>query len=101
MAAGYKPFQAEALMEHARYESGYQPCIAGPAGLRYTFQWGGRRLERLHEFAGARRCPPLATQLAFADRELRSEANFACFWRTTTKAAAATALRRGFGRGRC
>lgn len=101
VAAGYQSFQAAALMEHARYESGYRPCAAGPAGLRYTYQWGGGRLRRLHEFAATRRCPPLATQLAFADNELRNEPNYACFWRATTKAAAMAALRRGFGRGRC
>lgn len=90
-----------ALMEHARYESGYRPCAAGPAGLRYTFQWGGGRLQRLHEFAGTRRCPPLARQLAFADDELRNDPKFSCFLRTTTKASALAALRRGFGAGSC
>ncbi len=100
-AAGYQRFQVAALMEHARDESGYHPCIAGPSGLRYTYQWGGRRLQRLHAFAGTRGCPPLDTQLAFADRELRNEPQFSCFLRTTTRAAAVAALRRGFGRGRC
>jgi hypothetical protein len=100
-AAGYRGFQVEALAEHARIESGFRPCAAGAAGLRYTFQWGGRRLQRLYEFAGARSCPPLDRQLAFADDELRREPNFSCFWRTTTKAAALAALRRGFGHGRC
>ena len=32
-AAGYQPFQAAALAQHARIESGYHPCIAGAAGL--------------------------------------------------------------------
>jgi hypothetical protein len=100
-AAGYRVFQAEALAEHARIESGFQPCAAGAADLRYTFQWGGTRLQRLHAFAGARRCPPLATQLAFADRELHDEPNYSCFWQATTKPAALAALRRGFGRGSC
>ncbi len=99
--AGYHRFQAEALAEHARIESGFRPCAAGRAGLRYTFQWGGLRLRRLYEFAGSRRCPPLDTQLAFADNELRNEPKYSCFWQTTTKSAALAALRRGFGRGTC
>ena len=100
-AQGYRPFQAAALVDHAGIESGFHPCIAGAAGLRYTYQWGGRRLRRLHRFAGTRRCPPLDKQLAFADHELRSQPNFACFWRATTEDGALAALRRGFGRGRC
>jgi len=100
-AAGYRRFQAEALAQHARIESGFRPCASGAAGLRYTFQWGGTRLQRLHEFAGARRCPPLDTQLAFADGELRNDPKYSCFWRTTTQSAALAALRRGFGRGSC
>jgi hypothetical protein len=100
-AAGYHGFQAEALAEHARVESGLRPCASGPAGLRYTFQWGGTRLRRLHRYAGTRRCPPLDRQLAFADNELRNESRYSCFWRTTTKSAALAALRRGFGRGSC
>ena len=99
--AGYRGFQVEALAQHARLESGFRPCAAGPAGLRYTFQWGGRRLQRLYEFAGARSCPPLDKQLAFADHELRSDPKYWCFWRTTTKSAALAALRRGFGGGSC
>jgi hypothetical protein len=100
-AAGYRGFQVEALADHARIESGFRPCASGAAGLRYTFQWVGTRLQRLHEFAGARRCPPLDTQLAFADGELRNDPKYSCFWRTTTKSAAVAALRRGFGRGSC
>lgn len=99
--AGYPPFQAAALVDHARSESGFHPCIAGPAGLRYTYQWGGTRLKRLYEFAETRSCPPLATQLAFADRELRHDAKFSCFFEATTREGAVAALRRGFGRGSC
>jgi len=99
--AGYPPFQALALMDHARIESGFNPCIAGPGGLRYTYQWGGARLQRLYEFAGTRSCPPLAKQLAFADNELRGDQNFSCFLSTTTRENAVRALRRGFGLGRC
>ena len=101
LKAGYPAFQAAALVDHARIESGLNPCIAGPGGLRYTYQWGGLRLQRLYEFAGTRTCPPLAKQLAFADNELRGNANFSCFLSTTTRDAAVTALRRGFGQGRC
>ena len=100
-AAGYRGFQVEALVEHAKLESGFRPCAAGAAGLRYTFQWGGTRLQRLHQFAGAPRCPALATQLAFADGELRTDPKFSCFWAPTTKSAALAALRRGFGGGSC
>jgi hypothetical protein len=101
LKAGYPAFQAAALVDHARVESGLNPCIGSPAGHRYTYQWGGLRLQRLHEFAGARSCPPLTKQLAFADNELRNNANFSCFQSTTNREAAVAALRRGFGLGRC
>jgi len=100
-SAGYKDFQIEALAEHAKTESGFRPCASAP-GFRYTFQWGGRRLQRLQEFAGSgSSCPPLEKQLAFADSELRNEPAYSCFWDASTKAAAVAALRRGFGRGSC
>lgn len=100
--AGYPKIQVEALVDHARNESGFRPCAANGPNLRYTFQWSGARLGRLYQFAGARsRCPPLDKQLAFADYELRSEPNYSCFWRATTRTAALAALRRGFGHGRC
>jgi hypothetical protein len=100
--AGYPPaFQAAALVDYARVESGLNPCIGGLAGHRYTYQWGGLRLQRLHEFADTRSCPPLDKQLAFADSELRGNPNFSCFLSTTTREAAVAALRRGFGLGRC
>jgi hypothetical protein len=101
LKAGYPAFQAAALVDHARIESGLNPCIAGPGGFRYTYQWGGLRLQRLQEFAGTRSCPPLTKQLAFADNELRGNPNFSCFLSTTNRDAAVTALRRGFGHGRC
>jgi hypothetical protein len=99
--AGYPSFQAAALVDHARIESGFNPCISGRGGLRYTYQWGGTRLQRLYEFAGTRTCPPLAKQLAFADNELRHNPNFSCFLTSSTREAAVAALRRGFGQGRC
>jgi hypothetical protein len=100
-SAGYHRFQAEALADHAMIESGFRPCAAGPADLRYTYQWGGTRLQRLYEFASTRSCPPLDWQLAFADTELRNDPKFACFWYAHTRAEALGALRRGFGRGSC
>jgi hypothetical protein len=99
--AGYKDFQAEALMEHAQTESGFRACARGPGDLSYTFQWGGTRLRQLHEFARTEGCPQLRTQLAFADKELRNDPKFSCFWGATTEPAAYAALRRGFGRGSC
>ena len=100
-AKGYRQFQVDALVEHARAESGFRPCAVGPADLRYTFQWGGTRLRQLHEFAHTSGCPQLDTQLAFADKELRNDAKYACFWNATTEPAAYAALRRGFGAGSC
>ena len=100
-AAGYRNYQVSALVEHARIESGFHPCIAGAGGLRYTYQWGGTRLQRLHQFAGTQSCPPLGMQLKFTDNELRRDAKFSCFWGATSDAGALAALRRGFGRGSC
>jgi hypothetical protein len=100
-AAGYQRFQVDALVEHARAESGFRPCAVGPGGYRYLYQWSSRRLEQLHEFAHTEGCPQLHTQLAFTDRELRNDPKFACFWRATTEPAAYAALRRGFGGGSC
>lgn len=100
-AAGYQGYQVRALVDHARAESGFRPCAAGPGDLRYTFQWGGLRRERLQEFAHTSGCPQLHTQLAFADKELKTEPRYWCFWQATTEATAYAALRRGFGGGRC
>jgi hypothetical protein len=99
--AGYRDFQVEALVEHARTESGFRPCARGAGDLSYTFQWGGTRLRQLHEFARTSGCPRLDKQLAFADKELRNDPKFSCFWGATTEPAAYAALRRGFGRGSC
>ena len=98
---GYKPFQAAALADHARAESGFRPCV-DVGDRRYTFQW-----ERAATGAADRGCrrrrgvPTLNKQLTFADAELRQEANYYCFWQATTETEAFRALRRGFGRGRC
>ena len=100
-AAGYRDFQVQALVEHARAESGFRPCAAAPAGYRYLYQWSSTRLQHLQEFAHTSGCPQLHTQLAFADKELRNEGRFSCFWAATTEPAAYAALRRGFGAGSC
>jgi len=100
-AKGYHDFQVAALVQHARTESGFRACAVGPADLRYTYQWGGTRLRQLHEFARTDGCPQLDTQLAFADKELRNDPKYACFWDAKTEPAAYTALRRGFGAGSC
>jgi hypothetical protein len=99
--AGYHSSQVEALVEHARIESGFRPCATNGAGFRYIFQWSGTRLRRLHQFANSHACPPLDKQLAFADHELRNEPAFSCFRHATTRSSASAALRRGFGRGSC
>ena len=99
--AGYEQFQVAALLEHADAESHFQACAAGPGGYRYLFQWGGRRLEQLQKFAHHSGCPQLHTQLAFADKELRNDPKFACFWDAKTEDGAYAALRRGFGGGTC
>lgn len=98
---GYKSFQISAILGDARDESGFNPCIHGPGGFSYTFQWAGRRLAQLHEFAHTNGCPQLHVQMAFADWELRNQPQFACFWNATTAGEAYAALRRGFGRGSC
>lgn len=99
--AGYQDFQVAALLEHADVESHFQACAAGPGGFHYLFQWGGTRLQQLQRFAHHSGCPQLHTQLAFADRELRNDPKFACFWDAKTEDGAYAALRRGFGRGAC
>ncbi|HWD57298.1 MAG TPA: phage tail tip lysozyme [Stellaceae bacterium] len=98
---GYNDFQIQALVQHARTESGFRPCAVGPGGYHYLYQWSSTRLEQLQEFAQTSGCPQLHTQLAFADKELRHDPKFACFWSATSEPAAYTALRRGFGGGSC
>jgi hypothetical protein len=100
-AHGYHDYQVAALVQHARTESNFRACAVGPADLRYTFQWGGTRLHQLHAFAKTDGCPQLDTQLAFADKELRYDPKYACFWDATTEPGAYAALRRGFGAGSC
>lgn len=98
---GYRDFQIQALVEHARTESGFRACAVGPGGYHYLFQWSSTRLDQLHRFARTDGCPHLHAQLAFADHELRDDPKFACFWDATSEPAAYAALRRGFGGGSC
>src|SRR5205085_5705952 len=63
---GYRDYQVAALMQLADTESGFRPCVIGPGGYHYLFQWGGVRLRQLREFARTSGCPQLKTQLAFA-----------------------------------
>ena len=99
--AGYQPFQVAALLQHARVESGFNACISGAGDLRYLFQWGSTRRQRLQEFAHTSGCPQIRTQMAFADKELRNDPKFSCFWNAQTQSDAYAALRRGFGQGSC
>lgn len=98
---GYRDFQVAALMQLADTESGFRPCVVGPGGYHYLFQWGGSRLRQLREFARTSGCPRLRMQLAFADKELRREPSFSCFWGAGSTSAAYVALRRIFGHGSC
>ena len=98
---GYRDFQIAALVQLADTESKFRPCAVGPGGYHYLFQWGGTRLRQLREFAQTSGCPQLKTQLAFADKELRGDPKFTCFWGTAAESAAYAALRRIFGRGTC
>ena len=97
----YRDFQVAALLQLADTESGFRPCVVGPGGYHYLFQWGGVRLRQLRDFAQTSGCPHIRTQLAFADKELRSEAKFSCFWGARDEPSAYVALRRIFGRGSC
>lgn len=101
IAAGYQPFQADAMVDHARIESGFDRCVVARSGSVYLFQWLGVRRRRLAEFSGTPGCPSLEAQLKFADTELRSEPAYACFWKAQTRTHALGAVRRGFGRGHC
>jgi len=100
-SAGYRNHQVAALVQLADVESGFRPCVVGPGGYHYLYQWTGTRLRQLREFAQTSGCPHIRTQLAFTDKELRYDPKFTCFWGASTTPAAYTALRRIFGRGSC
>lgn len=101
LSHGYTTWQAQALTESARIESGFQPCIIAKSGSRWLYQWVGIRARRLQEFAHTTGCPPLEAQLRFADMELRTVPVYGCFFGATNYASALAAVRRGFERGRC
>jgi len=100
-SAGYRDHQVAALVQLADVESGFRPCVVGPGGYHYLYQWTGTRLRQLREFAQTSGCPHIRTQLAFTDKELRYDPKFTCFWGASTTPAAYVALRRIFGRGSC
>ena len=100
-AHGYRPSQVYALVDYVRMESNFNPCITNGRSYLYSFQWDTERARRLAAFAGTNSCPPLEKQLAFADRELRTNPNYSCFFYAADRTTALAALRRGFGYGRC
>lgn len=100
LAAGYEPWRAEAMVDNARIESRFTPCVVAKSGSRYTFQWVGIRTARLHAAYGAG-CPSLNNQLTFANDELYHESSYFCFWHARDRHSALVALRRGFGHGHC
>ena len=95
----YSPINAEAMIQQANMESGLEPCSRSRRGS-WLYAWTGSRRHALARYAGTSACPALATQLAFADHELRSEPAYAPFWHAPPQNTLAV-LRRCFGRGRC
>src|SRR5207248_10507437 len=72
-ANGYRDFQVAALLQLANTESGFRPCVVGPGGYHYLFQWGGVRLRQLREFAQTGSCPHSRTQLRSEQRRVGKE----------------------------
>ncbi|HEX3952316.1 MAG TPA: hypothetical protein VHW90_02005 [Stellaceae bacterium] len=97
LAHNYSPVQAEAMVRQANIESGLQPCVRSRTGS-WLYGWVGVRRHALAAYAGTASCPSVNAQLAFADRELRSD--YASFWEASPRNAF-TVLRQCFGRGRC
>jgi hypothetical protein len=95
----YSSIRAQAMIEQANMESGLEPCIRSRTGS-WLYGWTGSRKHALALYAGTSACPALATQLAFADLELRSQPLYAPFWHASGDNTLAV-LRRCFGRGRC
>jgi hypothetical protein len=98
---GYKPAQIYALVDYVRMESNFNTCITNGSSYKYLFQWNAERVARLARFTGMNTCPQVDKQLAYADHELRTNPNYSCFFSAPDRSAALTALRRGFGYGRC
>ena len=99
LSHNYSPIRAEAVIHQANIESGLKPCARSRTGS-WLFGWTGSRRRALAAYARTSACPGLETQLAFADRELRSVAVYAAFWRAPA-ADCFPVLRQCFGRGRC
>ena len=97
LAHNYSPDHAEAMIRQADIESRLEPCVAVQSG-HWLYGWVGARRRALAAYAGTNGCPPLVTQLEFADHELRTD--YASFWEAPPHSAFAV-LRRCFGRGRC
>jgi hypothetical protein len=97
LAHNYPMTHAEAMIRQAELESNLQPCIRSRSGS-WLYGWVGTRRHALAAYAGTAQCPPLETQLAFADEELHSE--YSQFWNASPRNAFAV-LRQCFGRGRC
>jgi len=87
------------MVQQANIESRLQPCVRAFSGS-WLYGWVGSRRRALAAYAGTSGCPALSAQLAFADRELRSEPAYAVFWRAAPQNTFAV-LRRCFGHGRC
>jgi hypothetical protein len=97
LAHNYPISHAEAMIRQADIESHFQPCVHNRSGS-WLYGWVGTRRLALAAYARTPNCPPLETQLAFADKELH--ADYAAFWRASPDRAFAV-LRRCFGRGQC
>lgn len=97
LAHNYPPSHAEAMIRQADIESRLEPCVRSRTGS-WLYGWVGSRRTALAAYAGTAGCPSVEAQLAFADRELRTD--YASFWDASPRTAF-TVLRRCFGHGRC
>jgi hypothetical protein len=97
LAHNYSPSQAQAMIHQANIESRLQPCVRAHTGS-WLYGWVGSRRKALAAYAGTTSCPPLRTQLEFADYELRTE--YTSFWDASPRNAFHV-LRKCFGRGLC
>ena len=89
----------DAVLTYIRHESDFQPNLIERTGVCLA-QWAGsRRRDVLAQGRG--RCPPWQDQLERMDFELRNEPMYRCFWAAHTYAAAVSAIKRGFGQGKC
>lgn len=94
---GYDAPRRDAVLEYVRLESGFDPKVVRRTGA-CLFQWAGKR--RIAVLAlGRGRCPNWQTQVAHADRELRTVHRYGSFW-TCAPGQAFREFRQHFGRGR-